>query len=160
MKRHTLLLGLALAFAASTASAATPPPTAYNSYVKLCNLRLHAKVDIMFHQSTNTASVLAQARPVDYNPALITAGGNYAYSIVTETQSKPSSNHPWSAVYSNTQVGIAGNAQPDVSASDSIFKNYGCQLRGAVTITTQCPAVSGMSSDTKRIERTWTDCGP
>ncbi len=151
-----LLLGLAFTLTASAASAATPPSN-YSGYVKLCNLRLQAKVDITFGQTGTTASVVAKSSPVTYNPALMTAGV-YGYSIVAETAVKPSNAHPWFFTEAE-QFGSSGNAQPDVRTGDVIFKDPNCDMRGTGTITTQCPAISGMTSDTRVVERRWVGCG-
>lgn len=151
-----LLLGLAFTLTASAASAATPPPN-LSGNVMLCKSRLQSRVDITFGQTGTTASVRAKAGPVIFNPMVIT-GGSFAYTIVTETAVKPSNTHPWFFTEAE-QLGIVGNAQPDVSAGDVIFKDPNCDMRGTVTITTQCPAVSGMPSDTRVIERRWVGCG-
>lgn len=155
MKKSTALLGLALSLFAATASASPPP--SYSGYVKLCNLRFHAKVDIVFGQTGTTASVRAQSEPVTFNPAVPTAG-NYAYSILVESAVKPNANQPWSAT-SAQQIGVIGNTQPPVSTGNVVFKDGNCEMRGAVTLYAQCPAISGMTSDSKRIERTWVGCG-
>lgn len=159
MKAHKILLGLALTLAASTASAA-PPPTNVLQYFDLCNGRLRSKVEITFTQTTSTVAVRTKASAVAANPFAPGSGGPVPmeYSVFVASSVMKNASSPWSIV-STQQDGIVGVAQPDIGTSHSAFKAPTCQIKGTVVLSSACPASSGMTHDSRTIERNWAGCG-
>lgn len=159
MKAPRILFGLALALAASTASAATPAPNV-SQYVDLCNGRVRSKVDITFGQTATTATVRTKASAVAPNP--FAPGGlgpaPLEYSVFVASSVKKNASSPWS-IASTQQDGIVGVAQPDVSIGHSTFKDASCQIKGTVILSSACPSQSGMTHDSRTIERNWVGCG-
>jgi len=159
MKRNTALLGFALSLVAATAGAGTPPPN-FSQQVDLCNGRLQAKVDIVFGQTATTATVRTKSSPIKLNPFV--AGGTgpdpLEYSVFVASSVKKNASSAWS-IASTQQDGFVGVAQSDVSVGHSTFKDYACQIKGTVTLSTACPPQSSKSRDEKTIERNWIGCG-
>jgi hypothetical protein len=147
MKAPRILFGLALALAAATASAATPAPNV-SQYFDLCNGRVRSKVDITFGQTATTATVRTKASAVAPNPF---APGGLSTGPLEYSS-------PWS-IASTQQDGIVGVAQPDVSIGHSTFKDPSCQIKGTVILSSACPSQSGMTHDSRTIERNWVGCG-
>lgn len=159
MKAPQTLFGLALALAATTASAGTPPPNV-SQYFDLCNGRLRSKVEITFGQTATTATVRTKASAIALNPFVPggTGPAPLEYSVFVASSVKKNASSPWS-IASAQQDGIVGVAQPDISIGHSTFKDYTCQIKGTVVLSSACPAQSGMTQDSRTIERNWVGCG-
>lgn len=159
MKAPQTLFGLALALAATTASAGTPPADV-SQYYHLCNSRLRSKVEIAFRQTATTATVLTKSSAVAVNPFAPGSGGPVPmeYSVFVASSVKRNATAPWS-IASTQQDGTVGIAQPDISIGHSTFKDPNCQIKGTVTLSSACPTGSGMTHDSRTIERNWVGCG-
>lgn len=159
MKAPRILFGLALALAAATASAATPAPNV-SQYFDLCNGRVRSKVDITFGQTATTATLRTKSSAVTINPFVPGSSSPtpMAYSVFVAASVKKNASSPWS-IASTQQDGIVGVAQPDISIGHSTFKDPSCQIKGTVILSSACPSQSGMTHDSRTIERNWVGCG-